>query len=324
MADKQALNATFYAFRKREKGGVLTMTTIAYLVLTVVSFGLFVALNWAAVTDYIAWYGDLVARAAEGGGQPDPAMMTPPASVMALGPIMFLFQILYYVLAAAYEAACLRWLVRGESKGLFGFSFGADTWRVYFTYWIWFFLGVAVFIAFLIVFGGMIGSIAAVGASGGDASSMGALGLFAPLIVLALLLVMAYFSVRLAPAAATSVARNRFAFFDAWKVTKGRFWALLGSFVLLFLMYFVATMILYGVGAAAFVMGVVGQAGALGSEPTPDEMMTLFMQPQVLIPLAVVCIAGLVGYFVWLIAMFGVNARAAALALEEGKITAEA
>jgi hypothetical protein len=50
----------------------------------------------------------------------------------------------------------------------------------------------------------------------------------------------------------------------------------------------------------------------------------MLAQPQILIPMALVGIAATVGYFIWLVALFGVNARAAQLALEEGKITAEA
>ena len=38
---------------------------------------------------------------------------------------------------AAYEAACLRWMLRGEAPGLVGFTFDHDMWRVYGVYWCW-------------------------------------------------------------------------------------------------------------------------------------------------------------------------------------------
>jgi hypothetical protein len=126
----------------------------------------------------------------------------------------------------------------------------------------------------------------------------------------------------LAPAAATSVACQRFAFFDAWKVTKGRFWALFGAFVLLFLLFAVAYGILYVVGIGAAVFGVAGQAGGMTEAPAPEQLGAMLAQPQVLIPVGLVVLGGVVGSFILLVATFGINARAAALALEEGGITA--
>ncbi len=322
MSESQSLNATFFAFKKREKSGVLLKTTVAYVLISLLSFGLFVVLNLAALSDYASWYVGVMQSSA--GGVVDQAILTPPASVIALGPLMFLFQVFYYILLAAYEAACLRWLIKGEQKGFFGFSFGADTWRVYLTYWIWFFLAVACGILFLIVFGGMIGSMFAIGAAGGDTSSLGGVALALPLVFLLVLAAMTYVGVRLAPAAATSVARNRFAFLDAWKVTRGRFWGLLGAFVLLWIMYFVATMILYGAGGAALAVGLMTNANQLSGDPSPEQVFAVFAQPTVLVPLVLICAVAVVAAFMWIIALFGINARAASLALEEGKITAEA
>ena len=48
----------------------------------------------------------------------------------------------------------------------------------------------------------------------------------------------------------------------------------------------------------------------------------MLAQPQVLIPVGLVVLGGVVGSFILLVATFGINARAAALALEEGRITA--
>lgn len=323
MADKQALNATFFAFRKREKGGVLLTATIAYALICIAAGGLFAALNFPAIRDYATWYAQMIATVASNPeAPPSPEMMMPPASVMALGPMMFLFQILFYVIAAAYEAACLKWMIRGETGGLFGISFGADTWRVYLTYWIWLFLSLAIGVVFLVLFGGVAGSMVAVGAVGGDTNSIGGVALMIPILLLAVCIAWLWLAVRLAPAAATSVARQRFAFFDAWKVTKGRFWALFGAFFLLGIMSAVAFLTLYVAVGVAIAMGVMGQAGAMTEPPTPEQLGAMMLHPAVLIPSALVGLVGTIGYFVLLVATFGVNARAAALALEEGRITA--
>lgn len=316
MADQPALNATFFAFRKRERSGVLTTITIAYIVIAVAIFGVFGWLNYGTFVDYFTWATEMSANPGQ--------MMQPPASVIALGPMMLLLQIFYYIIAAAYEASCLRWMIRGETGGILGFSFGADTWRVYFTYWIWFFLAIAIGIGMFVVFGSVIGSMFAFGAAGGDTSNAGGMVIVAPLLFLVVFCVLIYISVRLAPAAATSVARNRFAFFDAWKVTRGRFWALFGAFVLLFLMYFVAYVVLSAAVGVAIGVGMAGSMGTVSENATPEEIMALFSQPAVLAPLIAIYGVMIIGAFIFMVALFGINARAAVAALEEGKITAEA
>ena len=119
MADKQALNATMFTFRKRDRGGVLTSATIAYIVLFILMFAAFAALNWRGVQDYMMWVAS-IAQNPGGAYDPSSSAHLPPASVMALFPAYFLFLFVYYVLLAAYEAACLKWMIHGEVSGPFG------------------------------------------------------------------------------------------------------------------------------------------------------------------------------------------------------------
>lgn len=320
MSDKQALNATFFAFRKREKAALLP-TTLAFAVIVLAMGAVFTALNWQAFVDYMNWVASISAsnaNSAAAGVPPSMDAMMPPQSVMSIMPAYFLFLLGYYILLAAYEAACLRWMIHGETGGLFGLSLGADTWRVYFSYWIWFLLLIAFYIVCAIVAGGAMASVF-MGMQGGGEPSPAAV--IIPL-VLGLLVVLAliYFSVRLAPAAATSVARRKFAFFDAWKVSKGRFWGLLGAFVLLFLMFIVfviAVEVAFGVMVGMTAMNSVGQ-----TEPqSAEEAFRAFATPQYMAGIVALIVAITIASFLFYIALFGVNARAASLALEEGKIT---
>ncbi len=324
MADRQPLNATFFAFRKREPGGVLLGATLTYVVILVVVFGVFALLNWQGVADYIHWTMTMT-EAAERADPNDPnavlASIMPPASVMSLMHAYFLFLFASYFLLAMYEAACLRWMIRGEKKGFFGLAFDADSLRVYFTYWLWFVLWLALYLVLAIVLAGL-GVGIAMSAASQDAGGLGASVLIMLLVGLAVIVALIYFGVRFAPAAATSIARRRFAFFEAWTVTKGRFWALFGSFALLFLMYFVGIIILWVAISVSFGMGIFSQMQNGGEPETIQDVYAMLASPSVWIPIAVAYALMLVGVFAFYVALFGVNARAAAAALEEGKIQA--
>lgn len=320
MADIQALNATFFAFKRRDRGGVLTMLTITYWVLAIVVFGVFAILNLQGITDYANWYGGLIQSGMQ---TSDPAAMQnvmPPASVMALGPAYLLLILVTYVLFASYEAGCLRWMVRGETEGLFGLSLGADTWRVYFGYWVWFFLFIALYLVFILLAAGI--GVAFAMSSGGameSAAPATVIAMFVGMLVFFGALI--FFGVRFAPAAATSIARKRFAFFDAWTVSKGRFWPLFGSFFLLFLMFIVLYMIVGG--GLVFGMMSTAQIGSVEPQSAQDAFQA-FANPQSLAMLGGFVVVMVIASMMLYLAMFGVNARAAALALEEGKIKAEA
>ncbi|MFT3726902.1 MAG: hypothetical protein QM759_03665 [Terricaulis sp.] len=330
MAEQQALNATFFAFKKREKMVLLPATVVA-VVLNIVILAVFIFLSRNALIDYFTWFSNMMKSGAmEPGATPDPSAMMPPASVMGLFPLMFLLYFVQYVVIAAWEAACLKWMIRGETGGLFGLSLGADTWRVYFTYWLWFLLLMAVYVAFLIVvvvvFGVSAVSLGAGGQSDGQASAsaVGAMIFLPFLLGLALCIGLVFLAVRFAPAAATSIAEKRFAFFDAWKVSRGRFWPLLGAFAIFYLMfivgYFIAGMIL-GLGMMGAMFSQMSAMRTGDAPVPPNAVMHMFLSPNFLVPMAIFYLVIFAAVFTFCIALFGVNARAAALALEEGKIT---
>jgi hypothetical protein len=101
-------------------------------------------------------------------------------------------------------------------------------------------------------------------------------------------------------------------------VTKGRFWALFGSYLLLILMYVVAA--IAGYVAMAAVVGVSLFNGTVDPNAMEGQIMSQLAAPTVWIPIAIIYAAIVVVAFVLVVALYGVNARAASLALAEGKI----
>lgn len=318
MADTQALNGTFFAFKRRERQGVLTGASIAFIVLSLALFGGFLALNFQLIGALMSWYAGLFSAATQGGPPPD--MSSLPAGLGIFFLTLIPAMIAGYILAAAYEAACLRWMIRGETGGFLGLSFGADTWRVYLTYWIWF----GLYIAYSMI-SGLIATIfmfiAIAAGSGDDMSMMGTAFAINLVVRLVLYAVMAYFAVRFAPAAAASVGLKRFAFFESWNVTKGRFWALFGSFFLIYLILTIIEIVLFG---AVFVAAIASSGAALGSLEDPQQAQAFFtalFTPQTFVIFAA-GYALLLFLSIWVyLATYGVNARAIIAAAEDGKIS---
>lgn len=309
----EKLNATFYAFQKREKSGVLLRTSAAFgvlaIVLTCAFFGALYALTGGALFGLTSADPDAANDAITRGN---------------IGGIMLaymLFLLAIFILFAAYEAACLRWLVRNEEgRGLFGLNLGADTWRVYAIYWVWLVVAMVLTVAFVLVIRVLSGAWASVPDAPWLAMLTPLLAAIAPL----------YFSVRLAPAAATAIAKKRFAFFDAWKVSRDRFWPLFGAFALLWLIYVLLIAIVNAMWLGATSVNLIMDI-ALGGVSDTNELPNAVNQavrdslgsPTGLATYAgVQVVTWVIGIWLYL-ALFGINARAASLALEEARIAPE-
>jgi len=315
----EPLHATFFAFRKREPGGVLMGASAAFAVLLILLLIVFGVGNLLLTgQDPSALMSAL--NTAETDPEALQSVFTPGSIVgLALSTLVFVF--LLCVLAASYEAACLRWMIRGERKGLFGLALDADTWRVYGVYWVWLVfcvIGAILFMIFMAIVGAALGA-----AFGPDSPVMLAL----PVLFFAVPIIAA---VRLAPAAATCVAEQRFVFFDAWTVSSGRFWALLGAFLLIWLIYVVFSIAL-SVGMFVALLGVDGFVTLVQSASNPTELQLAINQKELEFMSGAawpiywgVQIVSMIAGLLYALTLFGVNARAARAALDEGKIEQDA
>lgn len=315
----EPLNATFFTLKKRDRA-VLAPATFTLVLILAVLIGLFALINWG----FFSHLGTLVANGFEEPSEQDAGRFV--AGMLGVFGFGVLFMVPMYLAFAAYEAACLRWMIRGEAPGLFGLTLDHDTWRIYGIYWCWM-VGYMVIgtVVSVIAMPFMMMSMADIMADPSpDPMRMlqWQLSVQVPVMVLQYI-PMIYFGVRFAPAAATSIARRRFSLFEAWTVTKGRFWALFGSFFLLGAICVLIYLMVNGAGLA-FLLGDVLRAifadwPQVNDERAEQVVARLFNSQTLGILIALYAFSGLIslGY---VLMSYGVNARAALVALEEGKI----
>lgn len=312
----EPLKATFFALQKRDRA-VLLPATLVFILILAALVAAFVALNWGTIQNF----REIVTSAASQSEMGEEEALRFVSSLFGFIGTIFLFLFPLYLTVAAYEAACLRWMIRGEAPGVFGLTIDNDVWRVYGVYWCWFIaqfvVSTAVSILTMPLVFMMMGEVMR------DPSPEGMmrwqLTVQLPLSLLQYLPLI-FIGVRFGPAAATSVLRKRFAFFDAWKVTDGRFWTLLGSFAVL---WFFAGIVIIG-GSIPLTMHMWPYFTAMWPAPSEgavESYLKAYFEPQILIRVGLAYGVFLVAAL-WLSVMaYGVNARAALAAQADGKIT---
>jgi hypothetical protein len=320
MAERQPLKATFFALQQRPRM-MLLPGALVLLVIVVLIAAAAIAINWS----FIQQLSGLIAHPPSKTTDDAMAWRMVSGMFLLIGSVFLLLFPLYFAFAA-YEAACLRWMIRGEAPGLFGFAFDHDMWRVYGVYWCWFIGQMAISYAMSILllpftFAAM-GQILAGGRVTPNDFPHWMLTVQLPLALLQYAPLL-FFGVRFAPAAATCVARRRFSFFEAWTVTRDRFWAMFGSFAVLWLIAVLAGAVVGALVVGGLVAHVWPLVVALFQEQSEANSRALFaalFAPETLLFIGV----NYLGQFVvmlWLAVMsYGVNARAALVALDEGKI----
>lgn len=282
------LKATFFAFRRRERGGVLLRATVVHVVLCVALFVVWAILN--ALIAFGSITGEVTVEVAPSAG---------PAMHSLLSMVVLIF--LYCVVTASYEAACLRWMIRGETGGFAGFSLGGDTWRIYSGYWIWFVIGMASYLPTMLI---VTLAARALSAASLEEPILAVVSVYGGLALWSLLIFP--LALRFAPGNATSVGQRKFSYFAGWRVSQGRFWALFGSFITLWIVWlftFVALFFLLGIA----VFWDVGDDAANSTEV--DVLMY-----------GGIAACFFIANFVLAFLSAGVNARAVAAAIAEGRL----
>lgn len=141
--------------------------------------------------------------------------------------VFSLIMIAMIVVVTAIQAAIFRAALHPEKRELSYFRFGGDELRLFGLLLI---LGILFFIGFVIAEIAFVAVLAGIFAIGGAMRALGVL--LAVLGGFGLFAIAIFFVVRLASAGPLTILRKRITIGEAWRLTRGHFWTLFGSYAI--------------------------------------------------------------------------------------------
>ncbi len=219
----------------------------------------------------------------------------------ALGSLSRIFLVavpLELIALSVFSGAVYRAVLRPEDKGFARLRLGSDELRLIGVYLL---LGLFMFAVFMVI--GLVAGIVSAGViAAAGKTGMGAVGLVLVVIYLAMLLVAAWMSVKFSFAAPMTFAQRRIRLFGSWTATKGRFWPLLGCYLLAFV-FMILIILVNVVVSAALVFAMSG--GSLSSLTTLVNPSSAASVMNVLSPvyIARLVIGAAFGVVLWTVAL---------------------
>ncbi len=197
---------------------------------------------------------------------------------------------------SAFTAAGMRRYVRDEA---FRLRLGMDEIRIMGVGILWYLLMTVLYILpFLLIFSSVWGIVSEAIVNGEtmtpaqeDALAMkiggSVAGAFGLMIILFPLYV--FLATRLSPAFALTIKKRKFAFFDAWNVSRGRFWPILGAFVILAFGGGLALAIIDQIFQMILMIPLMGAIENMDAESiqTGEDFARIFLRPGLFIPVGI-------------------------------------
>lgn len=279
MAEFRATEAAFEGFRIARERPIAILTWAVILLFT----------NLAGAGLLIGTAGpQLAALQAQqaSGATPDPNEMF--ASLGALVPAYLGLLALTLVIYAVLYAAIFRIVLRPSDGGTGFLRLGGDELRQ----------GLALLIGVLILTAAYIGFALVAGLIGGLLGAISPVlgGIAAAVLIIGGLCFLIWIAVKLSLFPAATFVRRKLDLGGAWAATRGRFWPLLGAYVLavvfLLLVYLLAIIVFAGI--AAVLTG--GDVGAVGRVMSPDmSSLAGYFTPVMLLYLVFTAVVGALG-----------------------------
>ena len=274
-------NAAFHFARTSGPSGYMWKHALWYLLLA----GLIILASYFLMKPLWGAYGEMMTVAFQGDpndlnnieAQMDLILVENMGRIL-LGQLVTL--VLGLMLWAAFEAAIQRRYIRDEG---FSLRFGGDELRMIVVGLIW----MAMFIG-----GGIITQLAMLGLVMPVATMVdnpAVVAIWGFVVSLSFIAVWIFLTVRLSAAAALTIRDRKIRFFDSWGATKGRFWTMLGAFLVLGLILGVAFFILYAVGVVGLFGSAMMAPGVMdgqNAEPNMTALIEYVSQPAFLAAVA--------------------------------------
>lgn len=271
-------NAILHFARTDGPGGFIWKYVLSYLLAAILLTGLAYFLFSPLMN---IWYGILV-EVVGGANDAEVEAILARRAVEIIGwvvignIVMLLAAIAFW---AMFEAAIQRRLVRDEG---FRLRIGADEFRLVVVALIWVALAIVTQIfSFVFV---MVTTASLVYAL--DNPAGGAIAVLGCMLLVTGVWI--WIGVRLSPASAMTIRDQRFAFFDAWNVTRGRFWTLFWSYVVLAIIIGILSILTYyaiGSGVAAAVMANVDRFERAIEAENPFMLISAILQFDIMAPI---------------------------------------
>jgi hypothetical protein len=258
---------------------------LAYALVFTAVFGILALLS---AGDFVAWINAV--EAADGETNPEAGLSAVFGGLAGLIPWMALGGFASWVIWAMFETASQRRYIRGEA---FSLGFGADEARMMVVGLLWGLLGLALVSGpMLLILGSAFAAIFA-GAEGMSDAEVGEriigpmFGAFGLMLLVMPLYV--FLATRLAPCFALTVRERRIRFLDAWTVSRGRFWPILGAYVILAFAGGIIGQVITGIAQLLIMPAAMNIAGAADRG---EDVTALLLSPVFLVP---------VGFYVFLV-----------------------
>lgn len=250
----------------------------AYALVLILVYGV---IGLLAADDFVNWFTAL--EAADASNDPDEQMELAFGGFARLLPWGVLGGLASWIIWAMFETASQRRYIRDEK---FSLGFGADEARMMVLGLLWFLMGLVVIgLPLALTMGATFYQLLTdpIGFEANASSQQVALQVFGSFLALLFVFpVYVFLATRLAPSFGLTVQAKRIRFFDAWNVSRGRFWPILGAFVILAVAGNIIGQVLSGIMQAIMVPVLASLADA----PDGDDLRTIVFSPQFFVPMS--------------------------------------
>ncbi len=266
--------ALSWAFSAPHAGSYFVLYPLLYALAYLVLFGIIGAIGYAMWPQFASAF-QILSDADSGDADPAAVISAFGSLLVIASPLILIASIGSWLLWAVFEAASQRRFVRGDK---FSLGFGADELRLM---WVGFLFGLMGFVLFILAFGVVIALVVGVGAAAGggaDPDSMGAA--MVPAVIIGIFLAFGafclyvFYATRLAPCFGLTIKDRKAKFLSAWGVSRGRFWPILGAFVILAIAGGIVVQIIQSIAQALLLPTLMNLDFASGDTPDFSALAT--------------------------------------------------